>query len=216
VTWRAAQRLIAALLLIVLSPLLVTLAVLIRLTSPGPALHRAVRARHPGEFVIYKLRTMRSDGTGSAITAEGDPRVTPLGRVLRRSKLDELPQLWNVVKGDMLLVGPRPEDPKFIDPANSLHALVFSATPGITGPTALAYRDEETLLAEHAATLARTAGRTTPTADDVERAYRESILPGKLALDAEYLRTRSLRGDIGILWETVAGSIRHPAQGGHP
>src|SRR4029450_13443700 len=91
--------------------------------------------------------------------AAGDPRVTSPGPLLRRTKLDELPQLWNVVRGDMALVGPRPEDPRYVDLGDPLHQTVFGALPGITGPTALAYRDEETVLADAALVVARASGR---------------------------------------------------------
>jgi lipopolysaccharide/colanic/teichoic acid biosynthesis glycosyltransferase len=142
---------------------------------------------------------------GPGITAAGDRRVTRLGRLLRRTKLDELPQLWNVVRGDMALVGPRPEDPRYVDLSDPLHATVFGALPGITGPTALAYRDEERLLADAANAIARSRGRDSGTTDDLEEAYREVILPAKLRLDAGYLRERSLQGDVSALLATVLG-----------
>jgi lipopolysaccharide/colanic/teichoic acid biosynthesis glycosyltransferase len=137
------------------------------------------------------------------VTAAGDPRVTRLGRTLRRTKLDELPQLWNVVRGEMALVGPRPEDPRYVDPGDPIHRLVFAAQPGITGPTALAFRDEERLLAAAAFEVARTDGRDTATDADLDRAYRDIILPAKLAMDADYLRTRSWRGDLALLGRTI-------------
>ncbi len=141
--------------------------------------------------------------TGPGVTAGGDRRVTRLGRLLRRTKLDELPQLWNVVRGDMALVGPRPEDPRYVDLADPLHARVFAARPGITGPTALAYRDEETLLAEAAAAVAQADGRDHAGVDDLDVAYREVILPAKLAMDAAYLDARSTRGDLEIIGRTI-------------
>lgn len=204
------QRAFALLVAVVMSPLLGLLAVAVRLDSPGPAIHRARRTGPTGEFTLYKLRTMTvgAEGDGPGVTAAGDPRVSRLGRILRRTKLDELPQLWNVVRGDMLLVGPRPEDPRYVDQADPIHALVFGARPGITGPTALAYRDEERLLADAAAEIARADGRSEPTAADVERAYRERILPRKLELDAAYLRTRSAKGDLAILGRTIGQVLR--------
>ena len=111
--------------------------------------------------------------TGSAITAAGDSRVTPIGRRLRRTKLDELPQLWNVVRGEMALVGPRPEDPRYVDLSDPLQRVVLSVPPGITGPTALAFADEEQRLAAAALAVARAAGRGKATEADLERAYRE-------------------------------------------
>ena len=117
--------------------------------------------------------------------------------------------LWNVVHGEMLLVGPRPEDPRYVDPSNPLHLLVFSSRPGITGPAALAFRDEEAVLAAAARELAIAAERVIPGPDDIERAYRERILPRKLALDVEYLQTRSVHGDIAILGRTLGQVFRH-------
>ena len=200
------QRAGAVIALAVLCPFLVALACAVRLTSPGSAFHRALRVSRGRPFTLYKFRTMRS-GVGTenlGVTACGDPRITRLGRILRRTKLDELPQLWNVVRGEMLLVGPRPEDPRYIDWDDPSHRLVFGAAPGITGPTAIAFREEERLLAEEAGSLARAGGRNVVTAADVERAYRERILPLKLAMDADYLRDRSFRGDLAILGRTVS------------
>ena len=204
------QRAFALLTVVVMAPVLGLLAVAVRLESRGPALHRARRVGATGEFTLYKLRTMAvgAEAVGPGITVAADPRVTRLGRILRRTKLDELPQLWNVVRGDMLVVGPRPEDPRYVDRADPLHALVFGARPGITGPAALAYRDEEQLLAAEGAEIAQADGRSEPTAADVERAYCERILPRKLELDAEYLRTRSARGDLAILGRTIGQVLR--------
>jgi lipopolysaccharide/colanic/teichoic acid biosynthesis glycosyltransferase len=198
-------RAIAAIGLLVLSPLLAVLAIAVRLTSPGPAFHRALRVGPTGEFTLHKLRTMRvgAAAAGPGVTAAGDPRVTRLGRSLRRMKLDELPQLWDVVRGEMALVGPRPEDPRFVDRTDPLHREVFAALPGITGPTALAHQDEEAILAEAARAVARADGRATATDADLDRAYRDTVLPAKLVMDAEYLRTRSTLGDLRILVSTV-------------
>ncbi len=129
------QRVVAAACLVVVAPVLAVLGLAIRATSRGPALHRAVRVRPGGTFTLYKLRTMY-EGTASSgpgVTAAGDPRVTRIGRLLRRTKLDELPQLWNVVRGDMALVGPRPEDPRYVDLSDPLHARVFRRAAGDHG-----------------------------------------------------------------------------------
>lgn len=203
---RVIGRALALVGVIVLGPLILALAALVRLTSRGPAFHRAIRVRPGGTFTLLKLRSMRADaaGTGPGITAGGDPRVTGFGRFLRRSKLDELPQLWNVVRGDMALVGPRPEDPRYVDRSDPLHAIVFAALPGITGPTAIAYRDEESILARAALERAHAGGRDRVTSEDLDRAYRDEILPKKLAMDAAYLRSRTFAGDLRILWQTVA------------
>jgi lipopolysaccharide/colanic/teichoic acid biosynthesis glycosyltransferase len=199
------QRAIALVLLMVLGPLVLVLAAAVRLTSRGPAFHRATRVRPGGTFTLYKLRSMRvgAEGVGPGITARGDARVTRLGRLLRRTKLDELPQLWNVVRGDMALVGPRPEDPRYVDFDDPIHSRVFGVVPGITGPTALAYRDEESILADAARELARSHGRDEPTPEDLDRAYREIVLPAKLRMDADYISARSLAVDLRILWATL-------------
>jgi lipopolysaccharide/colanic/teichoic acid biosynthesis glycosyltransferase len=207
------QRAIALVALIVLGLLILALGMAVRMTSRGPAFHRATRVRPHGTFTLFKLRTMRvgAAGTGPGITAAGDPRVTRLGRLLRRTKLDELPQLWNVVRGDMALVGPRPEDPRYVDLADPLHATVFGALPGITGPTALEYRDEETVLADAARVIANGAGRDRPTDDDLDRAYREVVLPAKLRIDAAYLSSRSFLGDLRVLLATLVPGGSAPA-----
>ena len=199
------QRTLALVGLIVLGPLILALGLAVRLTSPGPAFHRATRVRPGGTFTLYKLRSMTASApaAGPGVTASGDPRVTRLGRTLRRTKLDELPQLWNVVKGDMALVGPRPEDPRYVDLSNPLHARVFGARPGITGPTAIAYRDEEVRLERAARERARLAGREVPTAADIDDAYRQVILPDKLASDSAYLASRTAGGDLRIIAATV-------------
>jgi lipopolysaccharide/colanic/teichoic acid biosynthesis glycosyltransferase len=199
------QRIVALVGLIVFGPFILALGLAVRLTSPGPAFHRATRVRPGGTFALYKLRSMRAEAAsmGPGVTADGDERVTRLGRTLRRTKLDELPQLWNVARGDMALVGPRPEDPRYVDLSDSLHARVFSALPGMTGPTALAYRDEEALLERAAQEVALSSGRSMATDDDLDRAYREVILPAKLRMDADYLATRSTNSDLHVLAMTI-------------
>lgn len=185
----------SAVLLCVLSPLVVALMLLVRLDSPGPALHQARRVGRDGvEFTMYKLRTMRADAalSGPGITGRADPRITAIGRVLRRTHLDELPQLWNALRGDMSLVGPRPEDPRFVARYTPEQRAVLSVRPGITGPAQLAYRDEE---------------RRLP-AESTEQAYERDILPGKLAIDLAYVRRRSLGGDLALLARTLAGLVR--------
>jgi lipopolysaccharide/colanic/teichoic acid biosynthesis glycosyltransferase len=208
------QRMLAVVLLVVLGPLILVLAMAVRLTSGAPAFHRATRVRPGGTFTLYKLRSMRvgAEAAGPGITARGDARITRLGGLLRRAKLDELPQLWNVVRGDMALVGPRPEDPRYVDLADPLHVRVFAALPGITGPTALAYLDEATILAEAAQAMAGSHGRAEATAEDLDRAYREVVLPAKLQMDADYINSRSLAGDLRILGATVTPGRSAPSR----
>jgi len=207
------QRSLACAALIVLMPLLAVLSLLVRLTSPGPVIYRAERVGRRGTFILYKFRSMTADAArmGPGVTMAQDPRVTRFGRYLRSTKLDELPQLWNVVRGEMLLVGPRPEDPRYIDMCNPLHQEVFAARPGLTGLTALAYRDEETLLASAAQEIARAEGRSSSTTADLDLAYRERILPAKLAMDADYLRHRSTRGDLAIIGRTIGQVLQRAA-----
>ena len=179
--------------LIVAAPILAISIVAMRLSRDGgPIVYRARRVGKDGRpFEALKLRTMRSTGGGSAITVQNDPRITRVGRVLRRFRIDELPQLLNVVRGEMSLVGPRPEDPAYVDMSNPLHRRVFSARPGITGLAQLAFHDESRLLV----------------GPDADRRYRDEILPAKLALDARYLDQWSVRGDFAILGRTVLAVI---------
>src|SRR5262249_51741534 len=166
---------VAGVLLVALSPLLAVLALLVRATSPGPAFFRQTRiGRHGRPFVLLKLRTMCVDAarTGPAITAGADPRITPLGARLRGAKLDELPQLWNVLRGDMSLGGPRPARPRSVARYTEAQRAVLRTRPGLTDPASLAWADE-------AATLATFA--------DPQRAYAKVVLPRKLALSLAYL-----------------------------
>lgn len=206
--WPVVQRLVALAALTSLLPLMAALAIAVRLSSRGPSLHRAIRFSPDGPFVLYKFRTMQADGEGLGVTAAGDRRITRIGHYLRSSKVDELPQLWNVLRGQMLLVGPRPEDPRFIDWEDPLHRLVFSVTPGITSPASIFFRSEEAMLTEEASMVASDAGRQRPALEDVERAYRERILPRKLRLDADYVLTRTWRGDVWILARTIRQVLR--------
>jgi len=192
----ALQRVIGLIGAALTLPIVAALGVAVRLDSRGPAIFRAIRVGEAGRpFTCYKLRTMNwlPSESGAEITVAGDPRVTRLGAVLRRTRLDELPQLWNVVLGQMRLVGPRPESPRFVDFSDPLHAQVFRSRPGITGLTQLAFADEIHLLDPA----------------DAERTYRETILPRKLGLDADYLRRRSTALDLWILGQTVRSMWGH-------
>ena len=197
------QRAFAACALLILSPVIAIIGVAVRVTSSGPVIHRAIRVGRFGRpFELLKFRTMSLGPVGTAITAAGDPRVTSLGRRLRRTKLDELPQLWNVVRGDMAIVGPRPEDPRYVVQDDSVWREVLSVPPGMTSPTALAFADEEQRLAAAALAVARAAGRGKASEDDIETAYRSTILPQKLRMDDSYVRTRSARGDLRVITRT--------------
>jgi lipopolysaccharide/colanic/teichoic acid biosynthesis glycosyltransferase len=159
----------------------------------GPFLYRAARFGEGGKIItVLKIRTMAAGSSGAGITGYRDARVTPLGRVLRRYRLDELPQLVNVVRGEMSLVGPRPEDPQYVDMSDPVHRRVFMAKPGITGLAQLEYHDEARLLV----------------GSDAEERYRRDILPAKLRLDLEYLDRRSILLDLRILVRTVRTVLR--------
>lgn len=147
--------------------------------------------QHGRRFRVVKIKTMRPDAKiSTTVTRSGDPRITPLGRFFRKTKLDELPQLWNVLLGQMSFVGPRPDVPGFADALAGQDRAVLSLRPGITGPATLAYRNEEEILAAQA---------------DPERYNREVIYPDKVRLNLEYIRNWSLAGDIRYIFQTVAG-----------
>jgi lipopolysaccharide/colanic/teichoic acid biosynthesis glycosyltransferase len=180
---------IALTLLVLLSPVLLLLALLVRLSSPGPVFFRQERVGRAGRlFRIYKFRTMRVNRGGPQVTSGADPRITPIGAWLRHWKLDELPQFLNVVRGEMALVGPRPEVPRYVAHYTAEQRKVLSVPPGITGLTQLRYRNEEELLREAA---------------DPESVYLKEILPAKLALDFEYLRRRGAWTDLRVLVATL-------------
>ena len=188
---------VAALMLLVLSPFLLILAVLIRLDSPGPALYRQERVGlHGRPFRIHKFRSMRTGAVGLSVTTVDDPRVTRLGRWLRAAKLDELPQLIDVLLGAMGLVGPRPEVPRYVDlwPPD-LRPVILSVRPGITDPATVLLRSEGEILAH---------------SPDPERTYVEELLPLKAQAYVSYVRSRSLVGDIKIMLATFKAII-HPA-----
>jgi lipopolysaccharide/colanic/teichoic acid biosynthesis glycosyltransferase len=188
---RALDVLVAAVGLIVVSPVLAIAAALVKLDSPGPALFRQERVgRRFRPFVLYKFRTMRvnANGEGPSIAVGNDSRVTRTGRMLRRTKIDELPQLWNVLKGDMSLVGPRPELRQFVDMFHQDYAEILEARPGITDLASIKYRDEAALL----------AGAAHP-----EEEYVKRILPDKIRLARESVRRSSIAFDLSVLAKTL-------------
>jgi len=175
--------------LLLLGPVLLLLMAAIRLTSRGPALFRQTRVGQGGRpFQIYKLRTMRSGVAGPDLTASQDPRVTGLGRLLRRTSLDELPQLWNVLRGDMTLVGPRPETPGLAERYPADCRWIFAHRPGLTGVSQLRLRDAEVLPRGGAVNLEH---------------YLAELVPARVAIDAGYLRRPTLIATIRVLVETA-------------
>ena len=190
ITKRLFDLMIAFVGLVLLSPLLLVVAMLVYVMSPGPVFYIQDRVGRQGRlFRCAKFRTMRTgtDSQGS-VTAAGDARITPLGRFLRRWKLDELPQLWHVLTGRMALVGPRPDVPGYADRLEGAARRILVLRPGITGPASLLFRDEERLLA-----LAR----------DPRQFNDEVLFPEKVRINLEYLAHASFWRDIGYLIATV-------------
>ncbi len=177
--------------LILLSPFFLVVALFIKLTSSGPLFFRQKRlGKMFRTFYIYKFRTMvkNAPDIGPPITAEGDPRITPIGKILRDLKIDELPQLINVIKGEMSLVGPRPEVPAYVERFRRDYEIILQEKPGITDLASLTFKDEEILLGH---------------SDDPEAYYSKTILPEKIKLAKLYVRNRSFSLDLKILFSTV-------------
>jgi lipopolysaccharide/colanic/teichoic acid biosynthesis glycosyltransferase len=191
---RAFDILVSVFGLLFLAPFFIFIIVLIKREGPGPIFYRGPRSgRHGQEFGILKFRTMYerpASYQGPRVTAQDDDRITPLGKWLRDTKLNELPQLWNVFVGEMSLVGPRPEDPEIVKTwSPEAQAEILSVTPGITSPASILYRNEETMLP----------------ADGVMDAYFRDIVPDKIRLDRLYVRNHTFIGDLDILfWTAVA------------
>jgi lipopolysaccharide/colanic/teichoic acid biosynthesis glycosyltransferase len=195
---RVAKRLldlaISVLLLVLLLPLIVLLAVAIKLDSRGPVFYRCRRVGFEGSALhMLKFRKMVDGAAGPALTVHDDARFTRMGRFLSSTKLDELPQLWNVIRGEMSLVGPRPEDPEFVALYPTEYDEILRVTPGITGLCQLAFAHEGRVLAS----------------DDRVDAYVENLLPQKVQLDLRYASRRTLEMDLRILvWTAVAVVLR--------
>jgi lipopolysaccharide/colanic/teichoic acid biosynthesis glycosyltransferase len=190
---------LVVLLPVLAAPLLIV-SVAVFLDSPGSVFFRARRMGFRGRsFEMLKFRTMRIDKAGHAVAGANDSRITPVGGFLRATRLDELPQLWNVLRGEMSLVGPRPEVEEFVELHAADYQEILSVPPGITGPTQLRYAGlEPHLLSLHA---------------DPERYYREHLLPDKVRLDVAYTRSRSLVGDLSVLARTMLLPVLVPFRG---
>jgi lipopolysaccharide/colanic/teichoic acid biosynthesis glycosyltransferase len=177
--------------------------VAIGLTSGLPVFFRQTRIGRGGRpFTLIKFRSMRASSSGAKVTARDDGRVTRVGGLLRRTTLDELPELWNVLRGEMSFVGPRPEVPEFVDLADPAWAEVLQVRPGLTDPVTIRLRDEETLM------------QAVP--GDRERYYRETLQPQKLAGYRSYLARRTWRSDIRVIWDTLRALAPGRARGGAP
>ncbi|KXK49314.1 MAG: putative glycosyltransferase [Chloroflexi bacterium OLB13] len=180
--------------LTVLSPLLLLVAILVKATSQGPVLYRATRVGRDGVlFTLLKFRSMvqNADKLGPGVTGADDARITPIGRFLRRTKLDELPQLINVLRGEMSIVGPRPEDPRYVALYTPEQREVLKVRPGITSPASVEYRSEAELLS----------------GQDWETKYVNEVMPAKLAIDLQYVRNSSFWGDLSLILRTALAII---------
>jgi lipopolysaccharide/colanic/teichoic acid biosynthesis glycosyltransferase len=189
VTKRLFDIVAASLGLLALSPVFVFVALAIKLDSPGPVLFKQKRVgRNFRSFRIYKFRTMTAGVAGSALTVGADPRITRLGRLLRKSKLDELPQLVNILFGDMTFVGPRPEVPSYVELFRRDYEEILKVRPGLTDLASLKYRDESAILAR---------------AENPEEEYVTRLLPDKIRLSKEYIRRSSFSYDLALIFETL-------------
>lgn len=178
--------------LIILFPVLIIVSILIRIKMPGgPVIFRQKRVGQYGRlFTMYKFRSMTVAHSGSSVSVKGESRITPLGAVLRKYKLDELPELWNVLIGDMSLVGPRPDVPGYADKLEGDDRRMLLLKPGITGPASLKYRNEEEILAEQ---------------ENPQKYNDEVLFPDKVRINIEYLDNWSFWKDIKIIVYTVVG-----------
>lgn len=177
--------------ILLLFPLFLIIAILIKLSSPGPVIYSQRRIGLDGKvFSLYKFRSMikNADQVGTSVTAKNDPRITPIGKILRKTKVDELPQLFNVLKGDMSFVGPRPDVPEIINTYTSEMRRILNVRPGITGNATLYLRNEENLLS---------------LAKDPDKAYEEIFVPAKVKLSLEHVNRKSFWFDFSILMKTI-------------
>lgn len=186
------DRLMALIGLLVLWPVLLVVAILVKIKMPGgPVIFKQKRVgRHGKLFTIYKFRTMCIGHAGSSVSVAGECRITPLGAKLRRFKLDELPELWNVLIGDMSFVGPRPDVPGYADQLQGNDRNILKLRPGITGPATLKYRNEEELLAKH---------------PDPQKYNDEIIFPDKIRINLHYYNNYSYIKDLHMILCTVLG-----------
>jgi lipopolysaccharide/colanic/teichoic acid biosynthesis glycosyltransferase len=186
------DRIVSFLGLLFLWPVLIVIALLIRAKMPGgPAIFKQKRVGKDAKlFTMYKFRSMTVGHSGSTVSVAGESRITPLGAVLRKYKLDELPELWNVFIGDMSFVGPRPDVPGYADKLSGEDRLILKLRPGITGPASLKYRNEEEILSQ---------------VDDPIRYNDEVIYPDKVRINLDYYKHHTFLGDLRFIFETVLG-----------
>lgn len=186
---RSIEFLIAAGGLVILLPVFAICAILVRKSSQGEIIFRQQRVGRGGRsFTLYKFRTMAVSGGGPPVTAANDCRITAFGRFLRKWKLDELPEIYNVLRGDMSFVGPRPEVSQFVDLSDPAWNIILTVRPGITDTVTLFLRNEEAVLAA---------------ADDKESFYRETVQPFKMKGYLDYIQTKSVKIDLKIIAQTI-------------
>ena len=175
--------------LIILSPLLLVAGLLVRFSSEGPVLFRQERTgRHGIPFTIYKFRTMFVDHGGSSVSVKGEKRITPIGAVLRKFKIDEFPELWNILIRDMSFVGPRPDMPEYAARLQGKQREILTVRPGLTSPASIKYAREEELLS---------------LVPDPQKHFDEVIWPDKTRMNLEYIKRRTFIGDIVLIFKTV-------------
>ena len=212
------DRLVSLIGLLFLWPVLLIVAVLIKIKMPGgPAIFKQKRVGlHGNLFTMYKFRSMTVSHGGSSVSVAGESRITPLGAMLRKYKLDELPELWNVLIGDMSFVGPRPDVPGYADKLEGEDRLILNLRPGITGAASLKYRDEENLIAGFLHQVRNdevgvsseypALDFSSMTDEDVAVWYNDHVIyPDKVKINLDYYRNHSLLGDLKMIFETVLG-----------
>ena len=194
---RICDFIISSILLLVLSPIFIVIALLVKTDSKGPVIYSQLRVgRNWKVFTLYKFRTMKNDSqsNGLRITVLNDSRITPIGRILRKYKLDEMPQLFNIFKGDMSVVGPRPESKKYVELYKEDYSEILQIQPGLTDYALIEFRNEEEILAGY---------------EDAEQAYINLILPEKISLYKKYINEMSFVTDVKIVLKTFLRVIRN-------
>lgn len=190
---RSIETLLAGLGLVFTTPLLVLAAILIKLDSPGPVLFRQARMGRNGKpFTLLKFRSMHVADGGALVTAAGDNRISKAGKLLRRTKIDELPELWNIMRGEMGIVGPRPEVPELVDLDDPQWTEVLTVKPGLTDPVTLQLRNEEELLAQ---------------ASNRDDFYKNILQPYKLRGYVQFVRTHTWKKDVSIIFRTMKAIV---------
>ncbi len=207
------DRLVSLIGLILLLPILIIVAILIKIKMPGPVFYVQKRVGRNGKlFKMYKFRSMKVGSDKSTISMAGENRITPLGAKLRKYKLDELPELWNVFIGDMSFVGPRPDVPGYADKLKGNDRLILKLRPGITGPASLKYRDEEEIIADYVRKIK--ASGDSRSDEEIALWYNDHVIyPDKIQLNLYYYQHYSFWMDIKMIFATVFGrKIKYAGQ----